>query len=92
MSDRTSAEVFGEFFTMLSKLPDDAVRYEMVLKTWNLSAAYDFDPCQMECDDVLDKLGIARKVNECVDPDGDDYFEREYGPPRRPSRRGAAKR
>ena len=61
MADRNSAEIFGSLFDMLAAgLPADPAETARLL--WNMQKGYDFSPCQMECDDALLKLGLAREL------------------------------
>lgn len=64
MADRTSAGLFGTFFEFLAEEPDERSKV-MAEKLWRISKRYDFGPCQMDCDDALVKLGLAR-----LDADG----------------------
>lgn len=65
MSDRTSAEIFGEAFRFLAKTNDEHAK-AMARHFWSLTAGYDFTPRQMDCDDALIALGLARSG---VDPE-----------------------
>ncbi len=64
-SDTRSAEIFGQIFNFLAKKPlqnkDDAAKF------WRRTQSYDFHPCQMECNDSLVSLGLARWVNDEID-------------------------
>lgn len=65
MSDRSSAEIFGEVFRMLAS--DPTVQHTAwAQKIWKMSDRYDFAPEQMHCEKALQKLGLARSG---VDPD-----------------------
>ena len=64
MADHTSAGIFGEIFVRLAKTPDER-NIEFAHWLWGKSMQYDFSPCQMECQDSLVKLGLARRG---VDP------------------------
>lgn len=74
MSDRTSAEIFGNVFvlvardTTLAKNPKG--RNSLALQLWEMSKGYDFGPSQMDCDEALIGLGLARESGSDV----------EYGP------------
>jgi hypothetical protein len=81
VADRTSAALFGAFFARLSKNPDERNRE---LATWLLeqSRSYDFSECQMDADDDLIALGLARRG---IDPDYPDEGETVlYGPEAKP--------
>jgi hypothetical protein len=78
MADRTSAELFGMMFDIVAEeLPEDR-REAVALRLWKKSRMYDFSPGQMEVDEALRKLGLARLA---VDPrwpeDGECW---QYGP------------
>lgn len=75
MADRTSAEIFGSIFELLAEDPTDHHK-NLARKFWRMSDRYDFHPCQMECDEALETLGLARP-----DPDEDGCFK--YGPERK---------
>lgn len=60
MSDRTSAEIYGGLFERLA---------QQVREIWEEANCYDFHPLQMDCDDDLLFLGLARK-----DPDGETIY------------------
>lgn len=69
MADRTSAELFGTFFELLAKNPTEEHR-QMALEVYRKSRNYDFMDYQMDCDDALVTLGLARKK---IDPeDGEE--------------------
>lgn len=60
MSDRTSADVFGQIFTLLAS---NKSKGEIAKALWKSSFNFDFSQCQMEADRALIKLGFARKVD-----------------------------
>ncbi len=66
MSDRTSAEIFGKIFTFLAKKPiqnrEDAARV-----WWPRTKQYDFHPSQMDCNDALVTLGLAKWVDDEIE-------------------------
>lgn len=66
MADRTSAELFGFMFTELASLPGTA---DLVKKLWRRSREYDFSDYQMNCDDALIALGLARRGTNPQYPD-----------------------
>lgn len=79
MADRTSAEIFGAIFaTLADELPDNTIRQRIALKFWKMSRQYDFSDCQMEEDDALTTLGLARQVPNIEYPDEGPLTE--YGP------------
>jgi hypothetical protein len=67
VADRTSAEIFGWLFYELAKRP--AANVELAKKAWVQSQRYDFSECQMECDNELVVLGLAKKVQDKDDPE-----------------------
>jgi hypothetical protein len=60
MADRTSAEVFATIFCHLAENPDER-NTAMANWLWDLSKRYDFHPCQMDCPEELEKLGLVRR-------------------------------
>ncbi|GAB3937524.1 hypothetical protein [Larkinella terrae] len=59
MADRTSARLFGKIFGLLAKNPSEehkAIAKEVFAETDN----YDFSSYQMDADDSLMALGLAR--------------------------------
>lgn len=72
MADRTSAGIFGDLFVYLSEQPQDERTRAFALKTWADSQGYDFSHYQMEADEALIKLGLAKRG---VDPDWPDDGE-----------------
>lgn len=58
MADRTSACIFGYFFEEAARQGE--IARPMVGFMWNLARDYDFHPCQMDCDEALLKLGLAK--------------------------------
>lgn len=70
MADRTSAEIFRRFFEEAARQGE--IARPMVEFMWNMTADYDFWVDQMECDDALVTLGLAKRR-----PDGEvDYATR----------------
>ena len=68
MADRTSAEIYGTIFRALAS--DKPVNKKaLARKFWAESFGYDFSPYQMDCDEELVKLGLAKTVDH---PDYDD--------------------
>lgn len=65
MADRTSAKLFGTIFDLLAKNPTDEKK-AIAKEIWPLHSEYDFSEYQMNCDDSLIKLGLAK---EGPDPD-----------------------
>lgn len=55
MSDRTSAALFSDLFQHLAD-----GKPLIASDLWDASKDYDFSPNQMDCDDELVKLGLAR--------------------------------
>ena len=79
MADRSSAYLFSRIFSLIDEHVQDAqTRQKLALEFWNESRSYDFSDDQMDCDEVLMKLGLARRD---VDPryphDGEVVL---YGP------------
>ena len=62
VSDRTSAEIFRRIFEGLAKGEGPVNRKKLARELWKDTEQYDFHPKQLECDDVLQKLGLARRL------------------------------
>ena len=58
MSDRTSAEIYGEVFKLLASDPTEQHK-KWTLKLWKASFEYDFAPYQLYCDKELKELDLA---------------------------------
>lgn len=59
MADRTSAGLFGKIFELLAKNP--SVENQTIAKEiWPLHHDYDFSEYQMDADEDLIKLGLAK--------------------------------
>ena len=65
MSDRTSAEIFSTVFEMLAESPTDENK-KLARRLWDETFRYDFSESQLDCDDVLVALGLARRRGERV--------------------------
>lgn len=63
MADRTSAEIFGTIFAYLAQTPDERAK-TFARALFYMSQGYDFSECQMECDDALVTLGLAKKLDD----------------------------
>lgn len=61
MADRTSAGLFSTVFTLLAKNPTDEHK-AIAKEIWPLIDEYDFSEYQMECDEALISLDLARYV------------------------------
>jgi hypothetical protein len=61
MADRTSAALFGEIFEMFAESEQPDLR--IVKRLWVMTRGYDFSACQMDVDDALMKLGLAKVEN-----------------------------
>jgi hypothetical protein len=79
VADRSSAYLFARIFGLIDQHVHDAeTRQKLAREFWRESHAYDFSPYQMSCDEVLMKLGLARRG---VDPDYPEDGEATlYGP------------
>lgn len=81
MADRTSADLFGGIFVMLAEKATKRDK-EYALKIWPMTWEYDFHECQMDCDEELEKLGLARPGEDegypcCEYADAAGEFEKE---------------
>ena len=59
MADRTSAGLFRKFFELLAKNPTEEHK-EIAEEIWTMRKEYDFNEYQMEADEYLIKLGLAK--------------------------------
>ena len=76
MSDRRSAELFGEIFRLIRKHVPKDERKVIAERYWLKSADFDFHPSDMQCDAVLKKLGLAE---EKISKTGEDVtIYRDY--------------
>jgi hypothetical protein len=86
MSDRTNAHLFGLLFEALAKHvdtssdadwrpEDDEDVSHLALSLFAMTGEYDFSAYQMECDEALARLGLARPVNEHEENDEYEYVE-----------------
>lgn len=79
MADRTSAELFGKVFEALAKAKAGTLTEktigDLAAEFWALTHDYDFSEYQMDCDDALIALGLARMVVDVRERD-----DIEYGP------------
>lgn len=81
MSDRSSAYLFAIIFQGLAEenimfRAPDQVR-ALARYIWKQLGNYDFSPYQMECDDALVTLRLARRVRDEYNP---DETVTRYGP------------
>ncbi len=60
MTDRTSAALFGKIFELLAKNPTDEHK-AIAKEVFAYTGDYDFSYYQMDADDALMALGLARK-------------------------------
>lgn len=65
MADRTSAHLFGTIFRLLAKNPTDEHKL-IAREIYDLTGDYDFSNYQMDADEELITLGLARMG---VDPE-----------------------
>jgi len=76
MADRTSAALFGKIFDLLAKNPSDENK-AIAKEIWPMSCDYDFAPYQMNADESLIKLGLA-KMGKLDGEDEDGVIYRTY--------------
>lgn len=60
MADRTSAALFGKIFKILAS-PGEIDRKVIAREFYAMMGDYDFHDSQMDCDEALLELGLARK-------------------------------
>lgn len=83
MADRNSAAIFSLIFQHLAEDirehayqatdgQNDNPPRAAAIKFWQASWQYDFSPEQLDCDEDLIKLGLARR---CTDQFGDEAIE-----------------
>lgn len=75
MSDSTSAEIYGRLYTELAKKPDSKEIVVVAKAMWKRSWEYDFHACDMDADEALIKLGLARKVKHPGSPLGESVIQ-----------------
>jgi hypothetical protein len=67
MADRSGAYLFSRIFELIDQhVQDTETRKKLALDFWKEQGSYDFAPYQMDCDEILMKLGLARRG---IDPD-----------------------
>jgi len=75
MADRNSAEIFGSVFTKLARVVNDYDETNDTKRTvrrvardlWGETVRYDFSCYQLECDDDLVLLGLARENDDGIE-------------------------
>lgn len=79
MSDRSGAYMFGRVFKLIAEhVPPGAERDTLAAEFWREQRDYDFSPNQMDADEALATLGLARRgVNPDWPDDGEVWL---YGP------------
>jgi hypothetical protein len=63
MADRSSAYLIGTFLKHLADDPTES-NLKMAQKIWKMRLEYDFSDYQLESDDALIKLNLARRGDE----------------------------
>ena len=77
MGDTNSCEIFANIFARLAKNPTDENK-TIARETFDDSRRYDFADYEMECDDALIVLGLAKRdVEGDVTYVGDDGFDED---------------
>lgn len=77
MEDRTSAGLFADIFEYLAADKKPLDRRAFARWLWKKHGHFDFTHEQLECEEALSKLGLARRI---ADPDSDDGGTWVYGP------------
>ena len=71
MADRTSAALFAELFELFA---EDPIQHRNIAhRVHDFSGNYDFNTHQMDCDEALIVLGLARDGDDGVEYLGEDY-------------------
>lgn len=79
MADRSSAYLFARIFGLIDEYVHDAEdRQRRALEFWKETREHDFSPYQMGCNELLMKLGLARRGVDPVRPE--DGVTMRYGP------------
>lgn len=83
MGDSSSPIIFSTAMEELAKAvisPHSFDPKEMAQKLWQLSRQFDFSDDEMECDEALKVLGLARDADcsDCEDCDPDDCATIQY--------------
>lgn len=68
MADRTSARLFGQIFELLAKNPTEEHK-QIAREIFAMNGDYDFSNYQMDADDALIVLGLAKKAVHPKYPD-----------------------
>jgi hypothetical protein len=79
MGDSSGAYLFGMLFDRLAKEPDDDRRKKLVQFFWKEAGSHDFSDCEMECDDSLVKLGLAKENPDPEDHECPGYLYKRNG-------------
>lgn len=68
MGDSSGAYLFGKVFDRLAKEPADNRRDALAKFFWTEARDHDFTDYEMECDESLKQLGLAKEVKDPDDP------------------------
>ena len=73
MSDRSGAYLFSRIFKLVDEhVTDEKERKKLAREFWKETRDYDFSYYDLDCDDVLIRLGLAKKgVNPRYPEDGE---------------------
>jgi hypothetical protein len=62
MGDSRSPQIFGPIFEDILLYVPPGDREYLARKYWRMSQDYDFAPCELDVDNALIDLGLARRV------------------------------
>ena len=84
MSDSSKADAFGQIFAFLEQRlsgvdGDEGPEFDINIKEiargiYDISQAYDFHPCEMECGEEMISLGLARWDPSLKGEDSEVWF------------------
>jgi hypothetical protein len=69
MADRSSAYLFATIFELIDEHVPAEKKHEIAKRYWKMSQEYDFSNYQLESDETLVRLGLARIERDHEDPE-----------------------
>lgn len=79
MSDKKSASIFANIFKLLAENTDQRNK-ELALQIFKQMKCYDFHPCQMGAEAILEQLDLAREEKNPDYPEDEEEIIWVYGP------------